>query len=127
MSTLQLSIHYQREGRIYYRCSRCRTEHICFPSEDKPTGALTELRLGSDVLGVVCEGCMLAIRRHVASVWSDCEGLPFTNQKGELVNTRCNGCGTPYGLCAIDRHTQSSDGLQISFPCCEACHHGGAP
>lgn len=127
MSALQLSPTYQRNGTVYVRCSRCRTEHQHFTDDGLPNPTLAQLRLGSDVLGLVCQGCELAIRRHVASVWSDCEGLPFVDGMGAIVNTRCRVCGTPYGLCAIDRHTQQSDGLQVSFRCCEQCNHGGAP
>ena len=83
-----------------------------------PNPTFSILKIASDVLGLVCAGCELAVRRHIASVWSDCEGLPFVDSKGQLVNTRCGACGTPHGLCAIDRHL---------VRCCEACNHGGAP
>jgi hypothetical protein len=82
--------------------------------------------IGSHVLGVICRECQLAVTTHISALWPDVEGLPYVNAKtGELANTRCSGCGMPYGQCKHERdESRSGSGHRL---CCPECNHGAVP
>lgn len=111
--TLQQSTAYVRDGRIYTRCSRCLTEHLYIePTPEEPHGALRALRLGSELIGLVCVGCSLAVETHIASIWPYEEHLPWVREDtGELARGLCRACQSTNSACLVET-------------CCEDCEHG---
>lgn len=120
--------HYVRDRKVYTRCSRCRTEFQRQPEprivgangerivEPEPLGMLT---LGQELLGLVCAGCYRAVCMHLLAIWPESEPFVYVDPKtNELVNTRCNGCGTSRGSCEA-----GFDELGRGAKCCPDCDH----